>query len=121
MPVQRLHHVQLAMPEGGEPRAREFYQDLLGIPEVAKPAQLARRGGCWFEDGEVRVHLGVEADFRPVRKAHPALIVTDLAALTTRLSGAGYRCQAQPDFKGSPRVFVDDPFGNRVELMGCTG
>jgi hypothetical protein len=69
----------------------------------------------------VRVHLGVEADFRPARKAHPALIVTDLAALTTRLSGAGYRCQAQPDFKGSPRVFVDDPFGNRVELMGCTG
>jgi catechol 2,3-dioxygenase-like lactoylglutathione lyase family enzyme len=121
MSVQRLHHVQLAMPAGGESRAREFYQGLLGIPEVAKPEDLARRGGCWFEDGEVRVHLGVEADFRPARKAHPALIVTELPALTARLSGAGYRCQAQPHFKGSPRVFVDDPFGNRVELMGCTG
>jgi catechol 2,3-dioxygenase-like lactoylglutathione lyase family enzyme len=121
MPVQRLHHVQLAMPEGGEPRAREFYQGLLGIPEVVKPEDLAARGGGWFEDGEVRVHLGVEADFRPACKAHPALIVSDLPALSARLSDAGYRCQAQPDFKGSPRVFVADPFGNRVELMGCTG
>ncbi|HSP65584.1 MAG TPA: hypothetical protein VLO10_05270, partial [Candidatus Deferrimicrobium sp.] len=75
MTVRAIDHVQLAMPAGGEERASAFYEALLGIPRVAKPAHLARRGGCWFEAGTVRIHLGVEADFRPARKAHPALVV----------------------------------------------
>jgi catechol 2,3-dioxygenase-like lactoylglutathione lyase family enzyme len=121
MLLQRLHHVQLAMPAQGEARAREFYAGLLGIPEVPKPADLAQRGGCWFEHGELRVHLGVEADFRPARKAHPAFVVTDLAALTARLRAAGHACRADSAFAGHERVFVEDPFGNRLELMQATG
>ncbi|MEJ7722438.1 MAG: GntR family transcriptional regulator [Ilumatobacteraceae bacterium] len=74
----RVDHVQLAMPVGGEADARRFYTDVLGLAEVPKPAALAARGGCWFESGEVRVHLGVEDDFHPARKAHPALVVRDL-------------------------------------------
>jgi len=81
MPIERLDHVQLAMPAGGEDAARRFYDETLGIPEVQKPAHLAKRGGCWFENGSVKIHLGVEQDFRPARKAHPALVVSDLSAL----------------------------------------
>jgi catechol 2,3-dioxygenase-like lactoylglutathione lyase family enzyme len=121
MLLQRLHHVQLAMPAQGEARAREFYAGLLGIPEVPKPGDLAPRGGCWFEHGELRVHLGVEADFRPARKAHPAFLVTDLAALTARLREAGHTCRADSAVAGQERVFVDDPFGNRLELLQATG
>jgi catechol 2,3-dioxygenase-like lactoylglutathione lyase family enzyme len=117
MEVELLHHVQLAMPRGGEARAREFYQGLLGLPEVPKPAALAARGGCWFERGPVRVHLGVEGEFRPARKAHPAFIVRNLPALAARLAAAGYACRADDEFQGYQRVFVADPFGNRVELL----
>jgi catechol 2,3-dioxygenase-like lactoylglutathione lyase family enzyme len=117
MEVECLHHVQLAMPAGGEPRAREFYQGILGIPEVAKPAELARRGGCWFEHGEVRIHLGVEAEFRPARKAHPALVVRNLRALAATLEVAGFECRGDRAFSGHARLFVDDPFGNRIELL----
>ena len=85
MTVEAIDHVQLAMPPGGEAAARAFYAGILGIPERAKPPHLARRGGCWFERGALKVHLGVEADFRPARKAHPAFIVRDLAALVAAL------------------------------------
>jgi catechol 2,3-dioxygenase-like lactoylglutathione lyase family enzyme len=119
--IEALHHVQLAMPAGGEGRAREFYADLLGIPEVPKPAAAAKRGGCWFERGQLRVHLGVEEDFRPARKAHPAFLVSDLAMLLVRLRGAGYMCQPEADLAGLPRACTADPFGNRIELLGCTG
>src|SRR5882724_1289705 len=81
MRILRIDHVQLAMPAGGEQKARAFYAGLLGIPEVPKPPELARRGGAWFESGELRIHLGVDADFRPAKKAHPALQVSDLKAL----------------------------------------
>ena len=87
--IEALDHVQLAMPSGGEDQARAFYSDLLGIPEVPKPPHLAKRGGCWFERGPLKVHLGVEMDFRPARKAHPAFRVADLAFLTKRLAEAG--------------------------------
>ena len=117
MPVQRLDHVQLAMPAGGEDRAREFYHGVLGIPEVPKPADMAARGGCWFERDQLKVHLGVEAQFRAARKAHPAFIVSDLAALVTQLRLAGYPVKEDHELSGYSRVFVDDPFGNRVELM----
>jgi catechol 2,3-dioxygenase-like lactoylglutathione lyase family enzyme len=117
MPVQRLDHVQLAMPPGGEDRAREFYQGVLGIPEVPKPADMARRGGCWFERGELKVHLGVEQEFRPARKAHPAFIVSDLVALVTQLRSAGSPLTEDRSMAEYHRFFVEDPFGNRIELM----
>jgi catechol 2,3-dioxygenase-like lactoylglutathione lyase family enzyme len=117
MRVRRLDHVLLAMPAGRETDAREFYQGILGIPEVGKPADLAARGGCWFEDGELKVHLGVEKQFLPARKAHPAFIVEGLAALTAALTRAGVPIAHDQPVEGYDRIFVDDPFGNRIELM----
>ena len=117
MTVLRVDHVQLSMPEGREDEARMFYTGLLGIPEKPKPAHLAMRGGCWFEDGAVKIHLGVELDFRPARKAHPALIVDDVRALAAQLVGRGHRVVDDEPLEGYDRVYVDDPFGNRLELM----
>ena len=117
MRVRRLDHVLLAMPPGKESDARKFYRDILGIPEAVKPPELAARGGCWFEAGEVKVHLGVEKNFAPARKAHPAFIVDDLAGLTAVLTDAGYAIAHDEPLEGYDRIFVDDPFGNRIELM----
>jgi catechol 2,3-dioxygenase-like lactoylglutathione lyase family enzyme len=117
VPVRSLLHVQLAMPPGREAEARAFYVGMLGIREAVKPPHLARRGGCWFEDGPVRVHLGVEADFRPARKAHPAFVVDDLPGLAGRLAAAGHPSRADEPLEGWTRVYVDDPFGNCLELM----
>jgi len=117
MRVRRLDHILLAMPAGGESDARKFYLEILGIPEAMKPANLAARGGCWFEDGELKIHLGVEKNFAPARKAHPAFIVEDLAALTSALIKAGYPVAHDQPLEGYDRIFVDDPFGNRIELM----
>jgi catechol 2,3-dioxygenase-like lactoylglutathione lyase family enzyme len=117
MRVERLDHVQLAMPPGGEELARAFYHGLLEIPEVPKPPELAARGGCWFERGELKVHLGVEAEFRPARKAHPGLLVKELSVLCETLRGAGYEIRPDPEPGLLRRVFVDDPFGNRIELI----
>jgi catechol 2,3-dioxygenase-like lactoylglutathione lyase family enzyme len=110
----RLDHVQLAMPPGEEDRAAAFYEGVLGIPRVPKPAPLAARGGCWFELGELKVHLGVEADFRPARKAHPAFAVSALAELVERLRDAGI--EVRPG-DADNQAYVDDPFGNRIELV----
>ena len=90
MRLTALDHVQLAMPPGGEANARAFYEGVLGIPEVPKPPNLAKRGGCWFERGSLKVHLGVEADFRASRKAHPAFLVENLEALQSVIESAGY-------------------------------
>ena len=117
MPVLRIDHVQLAMPRGGEEKARTFYGRLPQIPEVPKPPELARRGGVWFEHGDLKVHLGVEADFRPALKAHPAFLVRDLAALAERLQAAGVEVVQDGAMPGYRRVYVTDPFGNRLELM----
>jgi catechol 2,3-dioxygenase-like lactoylglutathione lyase family enzyme len=117
MRITGIDHVQLAMPAGQEEVAREFYARTLGIPEVPKPPELAKRGGAWFEDGDVKIHLGVEADFRPARKAHPALIVHDLAALVATLRSKGHEIVPADGVPGCFRVHVTDPFGNRIELM----
>jgi catechol 2,3-dioxygenase-like lactoylglutathione lyase family enzyme len=117
MQVVRLDHVQLAMPPGGEERARAFFRDALGIPEVPKPPELAKRGGCWFERDALKIHLGVEADFRPARKAHPALLVEDLPQLIAKLERFGYAVKKDEPLEGHHRVYVDDPFGNRIELL----
>jgi len=102
------------MPRGGEPAARAFYDAKLGIPEVAKPPLLAVRGGCWFESGEVRIHLGVDDEFRPARLAHPALRVTGLVAFVDR---AGLDVTWAGEVLGVVRCHVADPFGNRIELI----
>ena len=117
MPIIALDHVQLAMPAGREPEARAFYAGLLGLAEVAKPPNLVKRGGCWFERGAVKVHLGVEEAFRPARKAHPAFLVDDLPALAADLEGAGHPVTPDREIAGVGRAFVDDPFGNRIELI----
>ena len=115
--VLGVHHVQLAMPTGEETQARRFYGALLGLPEVDKPPELAARGGCWFETDRVRLHLGVEADFRPARKAHPALLVSDLQAVKAALIAAGHSPLEEGSIPGFDRFFVADPFGNRIELL----
>src|SRR5262245_47023980 len=109
------------MPEGREDAARHFYQDLLGIPEVPKPPDLVARGGVWFERGDLKVHLGVDRQFVPARKAHPAFIVADLRALMSRLAAAGVALRDDEPLDGYLRVYVDDPFGNRLELLEPTG
>jgi len=117
VPVAAIEHVQLAMPPGKEAAAREFYEGVLGIPEVPKPPHLAKRGGAWFERGTLKIHLGVEADFRPARKAHPALLVVDLEGLIARLKEHSIKVIDDDPLEGYLRVYVADPFGNRIELM----
>ena len=117
MPVVGFDHVQLAMPSGGEAAARFFYGKLLGLDEVPKPPDLAARGGCWFEHGAVKLHVGVDPDFRPAHKAHPALLVEDLQALAARLDANGHAAWTEAPIDGYDRLFVEDPFGNRIELM----
>ena len=117
MQIEAIEHVQLAMPAGQEDTARRFYSGLLGIPEIPKPQELAKRGGVWFERGALKVHLGVEADFRPARKAHPAFLVRDLSALVAKLRDAGVEVTDAEPLPGFDHVYIADPFGNRIELM----
>lgn len=117
MRIRRLDHVQLAMPAGGEEEAIAFYDGLLGIPHVPKPPHLAARGGCWFERGDLKVHLGVDPTFRAATKAHPAFLVDHVRVLAGKLAAAGYRVREDEPLEGYDRVYVDDPFGNRLELM----
>jgi catechol 2,3-dioxygenase-like lactoylglutathione lyase family enzyme len=116
--ITGIDHVQVAMPRGEEDAARAFYGGLLGMTEDPKPPALAARGGCWFRSGAATVHLGVEEAFAPARKAHPALLVSDLDAFEARLTSAGYRCvRADGEIPGVARFHTHDPFGNRVELL----
>lgn len=112
-----LHHLQLAMPPDREAEARAFYGDLVGLRELTKPPHLAARGGCWFALGGRELHLGVEQEFRPARKAHPALQVADLDALRARLAAAGVALRDDESLTGYRRFYADDPFGNRVEFL----
>ncbi len=114
-----LDHVQLAMPPGREDEAEAFYAGLLGFERLPKPAPLAARGGCWFARGTTAVHLGVEEDFRPARKAHPAFVVRDLADLEAALGAAGVQVRPNPDREPGQGAYVDDPFGNRIEFMAA--
>jgi catechol 2,3-dioxygenase-like lactoylglutathione lyase family enzyme len=115
--VLTLDHVQLAMPAGGENMARAFYRDVLGLTEVPKPANLVGRGGVWFAAGTLKLHLGVEAEFRPARKAHPALLVANLPALLEACEHAGYAATVDEPLEGYNRAYLSDPFGNRIEVL----
>jgi hypothetical protein len=111
-----IDHVQLAMPAGGEDLARSFYMGVLGLTEMPKPPVLAARGGCWFEAGAVRVHLGVETPFHPARKAHPAFVVRQLEDF---VAARGLTVRWSDEIPGTVRCHLDDPFGNRIELIGA--
>jgi catechol 2,3-dioxygenase-like lactoylglutathione lyase family enzyme len=115
--VVGLDHVQLAMPPGQESEAEAFYAGFLGFVRIPKPEPMASRGGCWFASGPVALHLGVEADFRPARKAHPALVVRDLAELAIAAEAAGIAVRPNPDQPAGAGCYIDDPFGNRIELI----
>lgn len=117
MPVQRIDHVLIAMPARQEEEAREFYSGILRFPEKTKPPQLAARGGCWFENGAATVHLGVDKNFIAARKAHPGFIVDGLADLETKLNQADYKVTEDGPIEGCDRRHVEDPFGNRIELI----
>jgi catechol 2,3-dioxygenase-like lactoylglutathione lyase family enzyme len=116
--ILALDHVQVAIPAGGEDAARAFYDSLLGMAEVVKPAALAVRGGCWFTAGSAVLHLGVEEPFTPARKAHPAFLITELEVLFEALVAAGYECvRTDGEIPGVRRFHTFDPFGNRIEFQ----
>lgn len=113
----RLHHVQLAIPPGAEDLCRRFYGNLLGMEEIPKPPGLAARGGLWMRSGGVEIHLGVEENFRPARKAHPAILVTDLDDLALTLARAGHEPLWDDAIPAVRRFYIEDPLGNRLEFM----
>ena len=122
MKILSIDHIQIAMPPGEEAKARAFYVNVLGFTEIPKPPELAKRGGAWFESGTTQLHLGVEPDFRPARKAHPAFVVDDLDTLLAKIQAEGFEVDAsQPALDGYKRVLIFDPFGNRIELMEKLG
>jgi catechol 2,3-dioxygenase-like lactoylglutathione lyase family enzyme len=117
MPLKAIDHVQFAMPPREEARARAFYGRVLGLAEQPKPAHLAKRGGVWFEQGALKIHLGVEEDFRPAKKAHPAFLVEGLQTILEHCRRDGYKVVYDEPLEGYERAYVYDPFGNRLELM----
>jgi catechol 2,3-dioxygenase-like lactoylglutathione lyase family enzyme len=114
---QGLHHVQLAIPAGGEGLCRKFWGTILGFAELEKPGVLAARGGCWFRGGSLEVHLGVETDFRPAGKAHPGILVSGLDDISERLEQHGVEVTWDDNFPGMRRFYAADPFGNRLEFL----
>jgi catechol 2,3-dioxygenase-like lactoylglutathione lyase family enzyme len=112
-----IHHVQLAAPANSESTSRAFWVGILGFVEIDKPAALADRGGCWFRRDRIEVHVGVEEDFHPARKAHPGFLVRDLNELAQRLERAGGPVSWDADFTGMRRFYSQDPFGNRLEFL----
>ena len=118
MKILSIDHVQIAIPAGGEDGARSFYLDVLGFHEIPKPAELAKRGGVWFRSEKVQLHLGIEPNFQPAHKAHPAFIVEALDSFITKAESAGFQIDtSQPPLDGFKRAHFFDPFGNRIELM----
>jgi catechol 2,3-dioxygenase-like lactoylglutathione lyase family enzyme len=117
-----IDHLQLAMPGGAEEAAREFYGQILGLTELPRPAPLAGQGGVWFQCGLHQLHLGVEEDFRAAKKAHPAFQVDDLDEIAAMLQARGYPViEDQVQLEGNRRLFTQDPFGNRIELVFRSG
>jgi catechol 2,3-dioxygenase-like lactoylglutathione lyase family enzyme len=112
-----LHHVQLAIPAGSEDECRRFYVDVLGMVELTKPPVLAARGGLWVRADALEIHLGVEHDFRPARKAHPGIRVADLDLLAERLTSKDVEVIWDDNFPGHRRLYAFDNLGNRLEFL----
>ncbi|MGW7046813.1 glyoxalase [Streptomyces avermitilis] len=112
-----VDHVQLAAPPGSENALRAYYVDILGMRELPKPPVLAARGGCWFQAGAVQLHLGIEADFRPAKKAHPGLRVTGIESYGGRLAARGATVTWDDNLPGHRRFYSEDPVGNRLEFL----
>jgi catechol 2,3-dioxygenase-like lactoylglutathione lyase family enzyme len=115
--ILRIDHIQLAAPKGCEAMAREFYGTLLGLREIGKPASLISRGGCWFQCGDQQLHIGVESDFRPAKKAHPAFLVAELDKLRENLIAHGVKLTDDDSLPGARRFYAEDPWGNRLEFL----
>ena len=115
--IARIDHIQIAAPEGCEPAARDFYSSILGMIEIEKPPGLRARGGCWFQCGPQQVHIGVERDFRPAKKAHPAFAVDHLTELREAMIAGGVTVIDDEELPGVRRFYVHDPWGNRLEFI----
>jgi catechol 2,3-dioxygenase-like lactoylglutathione lyase family enzyme len=115
--ITRIDHIQLAAPKGSEPAAREFYGAILGLPEIEKPVSLRARGGCWFRCGDQQLHIGVEPDFHPAKKAHPAFAVSDLATVREALEARAVKITDDNSLPGTLRFYAEDPWGNRLEFL----
>ncbi|MFE9171411.1 VOC family protein [Streptomyces kebangsaanensis] len=115
--LSAIDHVQLAAPPGSEDDLRAYYVDALGMEEIPKPPVLAARGGCWFQAGTVQLHLGIEQDFRPAKKAHPGLRVTAIEAYAGRLRAHGAEVAWDDSLPGHKRFYSEDPVGNRLEFL----
>jgi catechol 2,3-dioxygenase-like lactoylglutathione lyase family enzyme len=115
--VTRIDHIQIAAPEGCEPAAREFYGSLLGMKEIEKPPLLRARGGCWFQCGSQQLHIGVEKNFAPAKKAHPAFAVPDLDEFRRTLASRGIAVVDDDTIPGTRRFYAEDPWGNRLEFV----
>lgn len=113
----KLDHIQLAMPRGGEAKARTYFCDLLAMTEEEKPYPLNERGGCWFRKGSVILHIGVDKDFTPQMKAHPAFVIAELRALEIKLREDGYPVVWDDALPERTRFYTTDPFGNRIEFI----
>jgi catechol 2,3-dioxygenase-like lactoylglutathione lyase family enzyme len=118
MELRSIDHVQVAGPPGCEAAARAFYGALLGLREIPKPPELAARGGVWFRLGQQELHVGIEEDFRPALKAHPAFRCVDPDALATSLEASGAPVTWDGHVAGVRRFYTADPFGNRLEIVG---
>ena len=116
MGLSGIDHVQLAIPPGKESDAREFYGNILGLTEKPKPPELAIRGGAWFENDYVKIHLGIDHSFHSAKKAHPGLLVRDLKEFIVHLRHSGVEV-IDDDLDTYHRVYISDPFGNRIELI----
>lgn len=112
-----IDHIQLAAPKGGEDKARTFFNGILGFTEVEKPEELKKRGGVWFEFGNYQVHIGIEEPFSPAKKAHPAFEIENIEAFTEHLKMHGIDIIKDDNLPGAKRFYVDDPFGNRLEIL----
>jgi catechol 2,3-dioxygenase-like lactoylglutathione lyase family enzyme len=121
MKVYAIDHVQLAIPQNGEDLARLFYGKILGLREQSKPEHLVNRGGIWFEQDNLKLHLGIDLNFCPAKKAHPGLLVEDLDELVSRCEKSGYMVEAGEGVESYRQVYVTDPFGNRIELLEAIG
>ena len=115
--ISRIDHIQIAAPKDCEATAREFYGSLLGLREIEKPLSLRARGGCWFRCGEQQLHIGVESNFQPAKKAHPAFAVSDLAKLRESLLAHAVKITDDDSLPGTYRFYAEDPWGNRLEFL----